>query len=133
VTCARLDTLLEADPVQRLDIVKVDMEGFEAEVFAGATDTFVRFRPLVLFEVNGLIESPTGVTAPSVDALRAQGYEMYGVEVVDEPRWRLVSLGPGEDPSRFRDRWESEFYPPTLLAAHPGNPTTQRRLDRVGR
>lgn len=131
VRCARLDTVLERDPARRVDIMKVDVEGFESEVFEGAAHTLAVDKPMVLFEVNGLGDSAEGVSARSIGVLRSHGYELYGVEALGGRRWRLVSVDAGEDPSRFRDRWQSEEYPPTLLAANPESPRTQRCLMRL--
>jgi FkbM family methyltransferase len=131
VQCTRLDALLGDDPRRRVDLMKVDVVGFEPEVLEGAIHTLAHDQPMVLFEVNDLVPSAEGVSARSIDLLRSHGYEMYGVEALGGPRWRLVPVGIGEDPSRFRDRWENDEYPPTLLAAHPDKRGTRGCLERL--
>jgi FkbM family methyltransferase len=131
VECARLDTVLDAAQIGHVDLVKVDVEGHEPEVFEGASRTLERDKPIVLFEVNALRRSPDGVSAQSVDELRQVGYEMYGVEELGGRRWRLINAWAGDDLSRFRDRWETDDFPPNLLAVHPENPDATRTLERI--
>ena len=51
VVTARLDTLVATRPdLERIDLVKIDVEGAEADVLLGAQQTFARFRPVLLFE-----------------------------------------------------------------------------------
>jgi FkbM family methyltransferase len=47
-----LDALTEREGLQRLDFVKIDVEGFEWPVLQGAVQAFSRFRPVVCFEFN---------------------------------------------------------------------------------
>lgn len=48
-------TLDEAFPslgLDRVDFIKIDVEGFELDVFEGATETLQRFKPRVVLEMN---------------------------------------------------------------------------------
>lgn len=58
----RLDGYVGTMQLQRVDIVKLDVEGSEPRVLDGAMDVLSRWHPLVLIEVND-------------DALSAQGYD----------------------------------------------------------
>lgn len=131
VECMRLDTVLERNRAGRVDVMKIDVEGFEHQVIVGACRTLAHDKPMILFEVNGTVRGGDGWTARSIDALRQLGYRMYGVEGLKGRRWRLVELRVSEDPSRFRDRWETDAFPPNLLAAHPGNSRSTDVLDRL--
>jgi len=50
VPVTTVDTL--AAGLERLDLIKIDVEGFETEVLDGAVATLARFRPVVLAEFN---------------------------------------------------------------------------------
>jgi FkbM family methyltransferase len=47
-----LDDLVEELKLDRLDFLKVDVEGFEPQFFKGARRTLARFNPVVYFELN---------------------------------------------------------------------------------
>ncbi|MEM7692842.1 MAG: FkbM family methyltransferase [Pseudomonadota bacterium] len=52
VPMTTLDAFTAEEALPRLDLIKIDVEGFEREVLAGATDTLSRFAPRVLMEFN---------------------------------------------------------------------------------
>ena len=52
VTVKRLDEIFCELSLDRLDFMKVDVEGFELEVFAGAKETLTTYRPIVFLEMN---------------------------------------------------------------------------------
>ncbi|HEX3626763.1 MAG TPA: FkbM family methyltransferase [Verrucomicrobiae bacterium] len=47
-----VDELVDWEGLSRLDYFKIDVEGVEAEVLAGARNTITRFRPIIQVEVN---------------------------------------------------------------------------------
>lgn len=76
VATARLDDLVtERRPPGRLRLLKIDAEGFEPQVLAGATETLATLRPLVLCEFNDILLQQAGTS--SAELLRrfaALGY-----------------------------------------------------------
>jgi len=48
----RLDDVFPLEKLARLDYVKIDVEGAEAQVLAGARETFKRFRPIIQLETG---------------------------------------------------------------------------------
>jgi FkbM family methyltransferase len=52
VLALTLDELCAWEGLERLDYLKIDAEGAESEILAGATETIRRFRPLVQVEVS---------------------------------------------------------------------------------
>jgi FkbM family methyltransferase len=62
----RLDDVLPAFDVNRLDVLKIDVEGAELDVLCGAQDSIRRFRPVIVVEINA-------------DTYRFAGYEPINV------------------------------------------------------
>ena len=52
VPIKRLDDMFPDLPLDRVDFMKVDVEGFELEVFAGAREILNTYRPIVFLEMN---------------------------------------------------------------------------------
>lgn len=52
VPVTTLDALVAAHALPRLDLVKVDVEGFEGDVLDGAREAIARFRPAFILEFN---------------------------------------------------------------------------------
>jgi FkbM family methyltransferase len=52
VMVRRLDSAFSELSLDRLDFMKVDVEGFELEVFEGAKETLATYQPIVFLEMN---------------------------------------------------------------------------------
>lgn len=50
VACRPLDAIIAERAVQRIDLIKIDVEGFEREVLLGSRATLARFRPKLIVE-----------------------------------------------------------------------------------
>jgi FkbM family methyltransferase len=76
VATARLDDLVaERRPPGRLRLVKIDAEGFEPQVLAGATETLSRLRPRVLCEFNDILLQQAGTSSAALlERFAALGY-----------------------------------------------------------
>lgn len=53
VSVTTLDTFVKFHNLERLDFIKIDVEGHELEVLKGGLETFKRFKPSLMIEVNG--------------------------------------------------------------------------------
>lgn len=87
VALTTIDQTMADLGLSRLDVLKIDVEGAEAQVLAGARQTLERLRPIVLFEVNAELVRHRGDDATrAFRALQAHGYDFF----VRRPDGRLV-------------------------------------------
>ncbi|HEY9007877.1 MAG TPA: FkbM family methyltransferase [Ohtaekwangia sp.] len=61
-----LDEQLPALALQRIDFMKIDVEGAEMLVLKGALKTIERFKPLIMLEINEATYLAAGYTVPDV-------------------------------------------------------------------
>ena len=78
VTVKTLDTVAAELELVRIDFVKIDVEGAEATVVAGARNVLTSMRPVMLLEINDGALCAQGVSAEAfLASLRAEfGYEV---------------------------------------------------------
>jgi FkbM family methyltransferase len=50
VPCTTLDQFVQSQGLERVDLIKIDAEGFDMEVVAGAGEVIARFKPCVIME-----------------------------------------------------------------------------------
>jgi len=61
-----LDIWLAAHPVDRVDLIKIDIEGAELPCLRGAEHTLRRFRPILIVEIQDLTSSVAGYRASDI-------------------------------------------------------------------
>ena len=83
VRVAPLDSFLDLWRGSQIGLLKIDVEGFEAAVFRGATAFFQELSPkLVMFEsLQGKLDNEIG------DVLRAVGYDVFQLDTNGEPQF----------------------------------------------
>lgn len=75
VSQTTLDTLLKG---QRVDFLKLDVEGYEPQVLAGASEVLQQQRPAIMFEAGAISEQ--SVDYPKMlDQIMAAGYNVYAL------------------------------------------------------
>jgi len=74
VNFVRLDDWVEKHGLTALDIIKIDVDGYEAPVIQGAERTLARFRPLIMIEA--WIEQYSPGLADPFALLEAAGYSL---------------------------------------------------------
>ena len=71
-----LDNLLEENSIDRVDVIKVDVEGAEELVLRGATRTLITNSPVIIFEFNPGCAARLGLSPGGArDFLQGLGYE----------------------------------------------------------
>lgn len=87
----RLDTVLACENVDRVDLIKMDVDGYECAVLQGAGDTITAYRPIFLFEYSPYLLADHG---GSVEAFfrpfEQAGYDFCDAETGDSLPVRIL-------------------------------------------
>lgn len=77
VTVSTLDRVVAQSGLDRVDFIKIDVEGYEPAVLRGAEETIRRFRPVLLIEIEDRHLDKFGADSSTVvDIMMAHGYSM---------------------------------------------------------
>lgn len=102
---------------ERLDIIKIDVEGAEGNVLLGAAATLRKFKPAIFMEVNrGALRDAGISTAELWGALQSLGYRA----------WRICMLTP-----HYRPLTNLEGADQFNILAHTGSPALEDDSDRA--
>jgi FkbM family methyltransferase len=94
VALITIDTVVAALALDRVDLIKADIEGWELSLLRGAEDTLRRFRPCLLIELSGAHLTRAGATLDAAFAFLAElGYAAFELE----PEGNLVPVGTPRD------------------------------------
>lgn len=75
-----LDAIVGAAGLKRLDVIKIDVEGYEWPVLQGAEDTLARYRPHVVFEYVSEYAARGGGTPDELMAFfERHGYRLFAL------------------------------------------------------
>ena len=78
VPLRRLDNLVRENALERLDFLKIDVEGAERRVLAGALGALRLFRPMILLEVSDSSLKAQGSSRDElIQFLESQAYRLY--------------------------------------------------------
>ena len=73
-----LDDWVDEHYLSRIDLIKIDVEGHEMQVFKGAYQTLKKFKPILIFEFSERQWRNAGVTAEQVEKLLGDlEYDLY--------------------------------------------------------
>lgn len=77
LTIVRLDNYVKRKGLDRIDLIKIDVEGFELNVLRGAVETIERFRPILFIELCHRNLAEQGDSAAGmVRWLEERGYDI---------------------------------------------------------
>ncbi|HEY7137547.1 MAG TPA: FkbM family methyltransferase [Acidimicrobiia bacterium] len=127
VTTMTLDQLT-AD-LERVDVIKIDTEGHDMQVLAGARDTLRRFRPAVAMEFSSFALTLHESTLPA-DALTTIRDTFDRVFVI-EPDGRLAPVVTDTDAWRLLQDNATSRPVHDLLGVFDGTPALERVLAEV--
>ena len=78
VNCFTLDDYVKDKCIDRVDFMKIDVEGAELLVIEGATLTLERLRPTIMMEINAAALSKLGSSTDDlIKKMTRLGYDMY--------------------------------------------------------
>jgi FkbM family methyltransferase len=82
VPAITLDGYLAEHPLDRLDVIKMDIEGSDCAALIGASGTLTRFRPLIVFEYKPI----TPLAQEAFSLLARLDYELWSLARSGERR-----------------------------------------------
>jgi FkbM family methyltransferase len=88
-----LDEICLSAGVERLDLIKIDVEGYEWPVLKGAEKTVARFRPHIVFEYIDEYGARTGATTAGFN------------EFFEKHNYRLFAIGRGGAEAVHSQHW----------------------------
>ncbi len=78
VATVTLDSFTRNEGLERLDFIKIDVQGYEAKVLEGARETLERLRPALVIEAGAETAEDRAAIA---EILMAADYEMAGIDL----------------------------------------------------
>jgi len=118
VPVVRLDDWARQQAVQRVDFIKMDIEGGEFRALQGATELLSRYRPIVVAELNSVCLARDDRQPDDVLALlRAAGYDNFAfndgvLAVPREARHQMVKIeGLRAEPLDLQPDTEASVLP----------------------
>jgi len=86
------DTFVETNKIDKMDVLKIDVEGAELSVLKGAARSIERFKPVIMIEVNDLACTAAGYDGREIlRFLERIGYRLMSVH--EKGRTRPLSSG----------------------------------------
>ena len=77
VEARTLDEIAQTEGLRRLDLIKVDAEGWDMHVLWGAKDSIQAFQPLVIFEYAEGLEGARLLLKSARDWFSGLGYRLF--------------------------------------------------------
>jgi len=85
ITLKKLDDIANSLNIEKLDFIKIDVDGHEPAFLEGAWNTIDKYKPIILMEIDHLHYLKAGVTAwDFYNKLREKGYHIYSEKNMKE-------------------------------------------------
>jgi FkbM family methyltransferase len=84
-----LDAIVMERPINRLDLIKIDVEGYEWPVLQGGERTIANFRPYILFEFDSVYARRGGGNGPKL----AEFFGRHDYRILAIARSELLPVG----------------------------------------
>lgn len=97
VSAITLDDFVRENGIEKLDLIKIDIEGFELRALKGALNTIQKFKPILFVELDDRLQEEQGASAKGlVSFIRSLGYNLQNAEtgepVTEESKLENVHL-----------------------------------------
>ena len=111
-----LDRHVKENKIERLDFIKVDIDGHEPQFLKGAAHTISRFKPDILLEINPINYYLAGVAIwDFYDQIKSIGYKIFHEKTKHEITTKLEFLKKCGNFS-WQGTWDTPFSVNVLLS-----------------
>jgi len=107
VQCKRLDDVVASYKINRVDFIKIDVEGFELAVLEGAQHTIDQHSPLLLIEIEKKHHKEHSVLE-IINSINTKHHNKYKVFYFDISRYKLKEVT--SEPSQNQADWGTRKY-----------------------
>jgi len=103
-----IDQFVEENGLERVDLIKIDVDGYDLEALEGAVDTLARFSPIVCVELNHALATRGRGVSEALAWMLDQKYDealvLDGDNFVFSKNWQLGEPWPDYLETRFDRR-----------------------------
>jgi len=93
ISLITLDEFIRSRKLEKIDFIKIDIDGHEPLLFKGAWETLDKYSPVIIFEVSHLHYLEAGFAAwEFYDLIRAKGYRFFHEDGLVEITSRVIFL-----------------------------------------
>jgi len=95
-----LDSITQTLNISKIDVIKIDTEGYEMNILKGANYCIDKFKPAMMLEVdNSLLQAQSSSSVELLGFIKEKGYDIY-----DITNGKTINNLDGRIPSHF-DVW----------------------------
>jgi FkbM family methyltransferase len=95
-----LDSIAQTLNISKIDVIKIDTEGYEMNILKGSNYCIDKFKPAMMLEVdNSLLQAQSSSAVELLSFIKEKGYNIY--DIINE---KAIDKLDGQIPSHF-DVW----------------------------